>query len=127
MADDEKPAPSAEKLKQSLRHSVEQLSVSELTVLIEFAQQTLQHKKEAARDALLAEFRERASAIGLSLEGLIAQTGNLPRQAKAKTGTEKLLPKYRGPSGEEWSGRGRTPTWLTALEAEGKKRDEFVA
>lgn len=31
--------------------------------------------------------------------------------------------KYRGPNGETWSGRGRTPGWLTAIEMEGWSRD----
>jgi hypothetical protein len=35
--------------------------------------------------------------------------------------------KYRGPNGEEWTGRGRTPGWLAAFEAEGRSRDEFKA
>jgi len=34
--------------------------------------------------------------------------------------------KYRGPNGEAWSGRGSTPLWLRALEAEGKSRSEFL-
>jgi len=43
------------------------------------------------------------------------------RAAKAGIGV-----KFQGPNGETWSGRGRTPRWLTALEAEGKKRDSFL-
>ena len=31
--------------------------------------------------------------------------------------------KYRGPNGETWSGRGRTPGWLTAIEMDGRSRD----
>jgi DNA-binding protein H-NS len=116
-----------EMLKQSLRHTVEQLGVPELTALIAFAEQTRQHKQGAAREALLAEFRERAATLGLSLETLMAPSGKPARPAKAaKTGQDKLPAKYRGPSGEEWSGRGRTPTWLTAHEAKGKKREEFA-
>jgi DNA-binding protein H-NS len=38
----------------------------------------------------------------------------------------KRAAKYRGPNGEEWSGRGRTPRWLAALEAEGRGREEFL-
>jgi DNA-binding protein H-NS len=35
-------------------------------------------------------------------------------------------PKYRGPNGETWAGRGLSPRWLTALEKKGKKRDQFL-
>ena len=116
---------STESLKQSLRSAVEKMEVPELTALIEFAEQTRRHKQDAAREELLAEFRKRASDLGLSLEGLVtsrAATG----PAKATGGGKKLPAKYRGPSGEEWTGRGRTPAWLTALEAEGKKREQFA-
>jgi DNA-binding protein H-NS len=38
----------------------------------------------------------------------------------------KVAPKYRGPSGETWAGRGATPKWLTALMKEGRKAEEFL-
>ena len=38
----------------------------------------------------------------------------------------KAEPKYRGPNGETWAGRGLAPTWLTALEKKGKKREQFL-
>ena len=31
----------------------------------------------------------------------------------------KVPPKYRGPGGETWAGRGATPRWLSALLKEG--------
>jgi DNA-binding protein H-NS len=34
--------------------------------------------------------------------------------------------KYRGPNGENWSGRGLPPRWLAALLAEGKKKEDFA-
>lgn len=39
---------------------------------------------------------------------------------------QKAAPKYRGPNGETWAGRGLPPRWLTALEKKGKKRDGFL-
>jgi DNA-binding protein H-NS len=38
----------------------------------------------------------------------------------------KVAPKYRGPNGETWAGRGATPKWLTALMKEGRKPEEFL-
>jgi DNA-binding protein H-NS len=38
----------------------------------------------------------------------------------------KVAPKYRGPNGETWAGRGATPKWLSALIKQGHKRDEFL-
>jgi DNA-binding protein H-NS len=38
----------------------------------------------------------------------------------------KAEPKYRGPGGEIWSGRGLAPRWLAALENKGKKREQYL-
>ena len=38
----------------------------------------------------------------------------------------KIAPKYRGPDGETWAGRGATPRWLTALLQEGHSIEEFL-
>ena len=49
--------------------------------------------------------------------------------SKGKQKTKKatvLAAKYRGPNGETWSGRGLMPRWLTALVAQGKKKEEFA-
>ena len=37
----------------------------------------------------------------------------------------KVPPKYRGPGGETWAGRGATPRWLAALLKEGHSIEEF--
>jgi hypothetical protein len=44
-------------------------------------------------------------------------------QAKTKA---KLAPKYRGPSGETWAGRGLKPKWLQSLIKESQKPYEFT-
>jgi len=38
----------------------------------------------------------------------------------------KIKPKYRGPKGETWAGRGARPTWLVAAIKEGKKLENFL-
>src|SRR5262249_50747657 len=38
----------------------------------------------------------------------------------------KGSPKYRGPSGETWAGRGARPRWLVAAIKDGKKLDDFL-
>jgi DNA-binding protein H-NS len=39
----------------------------------------------------------------------------------------KAAVKYRDPqTSDAWTGRGRTPRWLAALEAQGRSRDEFL-
>ena len=38
----------------------------------------------------------------------------------------KVPPKYRGPSGETWAGRGARPRWLVAAIKGGKKLGDFL-
>jgi len=38
----------------------------------------------------------------------------------------KVPPKYRGPSGETWAGRGASPRWLVAAIKEGKKLENLL-
>jgi DNA-binding protein H-NS len=38
----------------------------------------------------------------------------------------KVPPKYRGPSGETWAGRGAKPRWLVDALKGGRKIDDFL-
>ena len=38
----------------------------------------------------------------------------------------KVAPKYRGPGGETWAGRGATPRWLAVLLKEGHSLEDFL-
>jgi len=45
---------------------------------------------------------------------------------KAAVARKPVAPKFRNTkTGETWSGRGRTPRWLAALEAQGKSREDY--
>src|SRR5262249_24975931 len=39
---------------------------------------------------------------------------------------KKVPPKYRGPLGETWAGRGAKPSWLVAAIKGGKRLDDFL-
>jgi DNA-binding protein H-NS len=78
-----------------------------------------QAKEEEIKEALRAEFREKSAQMGVPFESLFPG-----RRTRSDAGA-LLAPKYRGPGGETWSGRGRMPIWLSALEATGRNREEF--
>lgn len=40
--------------------------------------------------------------------------------------TRSVAPKYLGPGGETWAGRGRKPTWLQQAELQGKTAENFL-
>ena len=114
------------------------MTVPQLTTLIAAAEAKRRDKLEDAKSALRAEMEQRAAELGIAPGDLFSTAGQQApaEQAAAKNGRRARKPrddigakraaKYRGPNGEEWSGRGRMPNWLAALEAEGRGREEFL-
>jgi DNA-binding protein H-NS len=47
------------------------------------------------------------------------------KHGKSLKGT-KVAPKFRGPKGETWAGRGLRPEWLKDLIKQGSKLEEFA-
>jgi DNA-binding protein H-NS len=84
----------------------------------------LRSKVEAALSAKVG--KERA-ALETRLDTLSRFGGKRgagrPRHALAG---KKIAPKYRGPEGETWSGRGLKPRWLAEALKQGKKVEDFL-
>ena len=119
---------------------LDRMTVQQLTTLIATAEAKRRDKLEDARAELRSEMERRAAELGISAGDLFPTAGQQApaeqaagtngkrtrtRKPRDDTGTKRAA-KYLGPNGEEWSGRGRTPNWLTALEAEGRGREEFL-
>jgi DNA-binding protein H-NS len=104
-------------------HDLDRLTVPELAALRDAAEAKRLEKLDEAKKALLDEFREKAAQIGVSLDSLLP--GKAPARAGRASGQKTLAVKYRGPKGEEWRGRGKTPDWLREAEKQGRKREEF--
>ena len=110
--------------------------------------ENLMRQAEAARKseigAAIAEIKAKMAMYGITVEDLggkaKAARGRKPKPAKAaksaKPANGKAKPvkarkpvavKYRTPeTGETWTGRGKAPKWLVAMEAAGRKRAEFL-
>ena len=104
---------------------LDRLTVPELRTLIASAEAKLQEKQEKAKADLLAKWKAEAEESGFSLQALLPSPAREPARTARKTTDAALPAKYRGPNGEEWSGRGRLPKWLRALEAEGANREKY--
>jgi DNA-binding protein H-NS len=121
----------------AMQEVLDAMGVPELTALIDAAERKRREKAEGAKRDLLAEFEARAAELGTTLQDLLpsaaSTTSTRRRRVKDKgekgdgDGRRESAAKYKGPNGEAWSGRGRTPRWLQALEAEGRDRREFIA
>lgn len=105
--------------------NIDNLSLSELNELAGRVQKAIATKKEEERGETLNALKALASSKGYSLEELLGKAGGGRRQRSDKG--VKLKPKYIGPNGEIYTGRGPTPKWLKSLERKGEKREKFLA
>jgi DNA-binding protein H-NS len=110
--------------------------------------ETLLRQAEAARKAeistAIADIKAKMAAYGITVEDLgvrgrkrrKAKAAKPTRSAEVVKGKVKAKPakarkpvaaKYRNSAtGETWSGRGKAPKWLVAMEVAGRKREEFA-
>lgn len=116
--------------------SFSRMEIAELVKLRDEIETALSGKIAIQRDELQTRMDELGALVGKrSNGGARAPRGKTPvrrigaRTAEAKVHPlkgKKAPPKYRGPSGETWAGRGLTPRWLAALEKKGKNRESFL-
>jgi len=90
------------------------LSEDELQAVIAQAEKALKDKQLEKRKQVLAQIKELASSIGVTVKSV--------RKGK------KIAPKYRNPgdAAQTWTGRGVAPKWMQALINEGRDKSEFL-
>lgn len=87
--------------------------------------------------ATVAEIRQKMQAFGITIKdlqagkvktkpGRKAKVASAEKPAKVKKAAAPVAPKYRGPNGETWSGRGLMPKWLSTLVAQGNSKDQYL-
>ena len=79
------------------------------------------------RDEIAEELKSRAESLQREIDQLVGPTSpaNIEHRGGPRKGY-KVAPKYKGPHGEKWSGRGRNPRWLTLAMSEGKQLEDFL-
>ena len=114
----------------------------EIQSQIEKLQKQANEIKAREFDKTVQDILAKMSAFGITFKDLQPGKSGKTRGRKAKPGTASVKPsmakakskkagtvvaaKYRGPTGETWTGRGLMPRWLSALVAQGQTRDEFA-
>jgi DNA-binding protein H-NS len=81
------------------------------------------------RDDVGAALRQKADGLKKELRSLgqdYADVGRIALYGKSKLAGRKVAPKYQGPNGELWSGRGALPRWMAAEITAGKTREDFL-
>lgn len=99
------------------------LTVAELRKLIVDATAELKKKTVAETDEARAKIHAIAKEQGVSVEELMGLN------SKTKKTTKKVVARYRNPanSNEEWTGRGRTPTWAQPFKEAGTLDTTLIA
>ena len=72
---------------------------------------------DKALDRKARELRSQLSRLGVA---------SVRRKQASSLKGRKVPPKYRGPSGETWAGRGARPKWLVEAMKKGKKMENFL-
>lgn len=100
--------------------NIQELSADELQKLINDAQSELEAKQSGMRKQVIAQIKELAASIGVTVD--------IVGDKKSKKSTSTVAAKYANPGNpaETWTGRGLAPKWMQALTAEGRSKDEFL-
>ena len=109
----------------------------DLQLQIEKLQKQASQIKAKEFHKTVMEIREKMHAFGITVKDLKPETnakGAVVRdisQKKLKSVGKKIVtapvaPKFRGPEGEVWTGRGLTPRWLKMLIEQGRAKEEFL-
>ena len=100
---------------------LDSMTVPELRALATAAAAKAQEKIQAAKQAVLDETRAKLAELGVDFDGLL----KAPKPTRKGKPIASVPVKYRGPRGEEWSGRGKLPAWMVQAERQGRKREDF--
>jgi DNA-binding protein H-NS len=100
-------------------------SFDELLDLKKGIDSEVESRKAKEIEGLRVRVTESAHTLGVSIQELF---GLSPQAAKRETKHPrgKQPAKYRGPNGEEWSGRGPAPRWMKPYLAKGKTKADFL-
>ncbi len=112
---------------------LDKIDLATLKKLADSASEKFNKRKQSELKDMVARWLAEAAAVGYSAGDVMAELrggrseggakrGRAPRADKGAT----AAPKYRGPNGELWSGRGQPPKWMKPLLATGKKKEDFL-
>lgn len=115
---------------QQIMAALEVMSGGDLRQIATVAEAKIREKAEGEKRALKEEMERRAADLGISVRELFGEPAQQARRGGAKSQKKPegqgVAPKYKGPNGELWSGRGRMPRWMQVAQAEGKSKEEFL-
>lgn len=96
------------------------LSDTELQAFIENAEKALKERQSSRRKEVIAQIKELAASIGVTVE---IHEG----EKKSERRAGKVAARYRNPAdaSQTWTGRGLAPKWMQELLSAGRDKAEF--
>ena len=110
------------------------LTYAELKQIADEANELLKTKRSEELGTLVDGWIKDAASQGFSMVEIVeaikphwpGKGGVKAAAGKRSDAGVKAPVKYRGPDGEEWSGRGQTPKWMKPLLEKGKRKEDFL-
>lgn len=113
---------------------LDKIDLASLKKLADAASEKFNSRKKGELKTMVSGWLADAQAVGYSAADVMAELrgrasgqpgGRRGRAPRADKGTSPP-PKYKGPNGELWSGRGQPPNWMKPMLAAGKKKEDFL-
>lgn len=103
-----------------------QQKLNEIEAAANAVRKELDAERKGERTQVITEIRELIKTHELTASDL----GFVGKGSKQRTLNDKrnvVAPKYQDPdSGKTWTGRGKSPAWLSAQLAAGREKQEFL-
>lgn len=117
--------------------NLDQIDLATLKKLADAASEKFERRKRSELKTMVTNWLAEAGTVGYSMQDVLAEVrSRLPSQGGTAAGKgsrgprsdkgKTAAPKYRGPNGELWSGRGQPPNWMKPLLAAGKSKEDFL-
>ena len=97
-------------------------SLPELLEVKSHIESEIKSRQATEIEKLRSKAAETAHTFGMSVEEMMG----VSRRRISKHARGKQPAKYRGPHGEEWSGRGPAPRWMKPFLVKGKTKEDFL-
>ncbi|MDO5532259.1 H-NS histone family protein [Sutterella sp.] len=91
---------------------------------VETMRSELKAREDALRGDMIAQIQQLIDTMNLKASDF--RFAEAPKAPAPRRPRNPIAPKYRGPNGELWTGRGRTPRWLAEQLDLGRKVEDFL-
>ena len=99
-------------------------SFPELVEIKKNIESEMQSRQAKEMQELRVKVAEAAQALGVSVQEILGLPNGGKRVTRHARGKQPA--RYRGPHGEEWSGRGPAPRWMKPFLDKGKTKADFL-